>query len=124
MSIVTEERPDVLAAWQRGPCPAWCVAVHEDGDPVTARLHTTEPTSAPLTLAAFIYTGAPEQSFESDLMQTTLEQGDREDTPRVVLWQQDSGTEMTTDEARQLRDNLTAVLALADATHAGLRSAS
>lgn len=88
-----------LVVWQTSPCPAWCVAVHDDADDLDARACTGQASTTPLTHEPLLDLGGGTVAL--DTLQVALE-APHTATPRIVTSRGNGVTTvMSLDEAEQ-----------------------
>lgn len=99
--------------WQTRPCPPWCIGGHNDMDSVGARECASAYSIVSLTTEETLFTrvGPHGPEAQLDTVHLSLEQGDREFAPRVVVARGD-GTVfgMTLEEAGEFAAHITRLL--------------
>jgi hypothetical protein len=101
--------------WMSGPCPAWCINSHSDGDHPGDRYHTSAEQSVALTMQdpveMFGFREARAgwgTAWEAPQLGVALEQGWREAEARVcVQYADDKYADLTLGEARELAGAIT-----------------
>jgi hypothetical protein len=86
------------AIWMTAPCPPWCTTTHHDADAGHARHCATTEQHVNLTLPAALTSNG--EWFLSSV-HVTLEANHREAEPRIVVCLENSGFELTLDEASE-----------------------
>jgi hypothetical protein len=98
--------------WQANDCPSWCTTTHSDMDGVDSRECVSDQRVIGLTTEeTLIVSPYPNVRAVLDEVHVALEQGYREETPRITVYRADGhGFGLTLGEAADLMDDIRALL--------------